>query len=1137
MGIIWKSAMPLLTTLAALVIIVHSAEEDLEAEYRHDLRPRELDTGAPSYDQPWRALEVDPPLQEPQDADNWNNDSQEGLPKRRRIGRKRKRRPQKSSTEDLVPQERFTYPDESPQPYFDVDFDNTRQTTEMPKRRRKKQENRPTWWNDDVVSLDRPMRRRGQRRKRPSLDKWSELTEFSQTPEPQVNAEPLDHHKVEARAEFLQDNPVHENKRELPELAPTKIKVEFDHRATNVEFPLVDDREVIGEPKAQLVEDKSLSEFSSEVVGMTALRPTKRSQSVSSKDQHNDTPVTEKPDKPQDQSLALNAKIGKSFKNKTSSEAVRRLLEHAKAGEKVEAFINETKLRKLQAKQDALILGKCKDKLNQNTKKTFAALQPGITMDEVIMDSNLMDPLTLKDILKRSNGTSLSEILQQHNLSLTDLLNGKQHAVSIFKSPDSLEVQNKNPRNDITENKQDIRETDSAEQTSINVETKYVTPTPDEIPTEEPKKDEDIPTTTLKPVEPTQKISTRHRFPIGTRKKLRMRPMLNNTYKGHLSRDLVALNSKKYAHHRRNITKSREWKDALPMILNNKKDGKNNTIEAEATTTAVFEDETTIAIEVINNNNNSSEDFNLDDDQSSKLDDINMEVIETTVTYVKETTTETPKLTTEKATVVVRPAANSSGLRRQAFNNRLKRKRLKHKNTTTEPPQDDLIKHLFGLGSLVSSSEFIARTQDPKSVEEATDTTALDDFITTESNRNTESDLAQSTIKVSTFVTQPPSPIEETAKIEIEEILNDTRTSAKLSKILMERNMTISELVEHRERGSSHVHLADIFHNASREPNPPEPFLSKSLLEPISKETYPLRALLDANLHDPNTRITTDEPTMVNNVNIPVVMDYRSNVNENAENMGIMSLFNNFTKSENKSSPLKHVERTTPKTTIPVANATNATKASETNREGRVLSESQDDVVSWNEIFSLMGRNRNNDTSANTLEGSIKPFKKIRLDEDADGDGLIVLEDLQHLNNFENNIASGSDEKIEMNPYETSNPAHASGILDKIPSQTKSVTVATASIAGLAMILFLLTYAVFKWKQQRSVIRKKRSFGDERIPTPVFENRKGHKNNSSTRSISPMLQTTNIYTLNTLDSQNGKDSPDYMWDTLRKPFQ
>lgn len=380
----------------------------------------------------------------------------------------------------------------------------------------------------------------------------------------------------------------------------------------------------------------------------------------------------------------------------------------------------------------------------------------------------------------------------------------------------------------------------------------------------------------------------------------------------------------------------------------------------------------------------------------------------------------------------------------------------------------------------------------------------------------------------------------------------------------MERNMTLSELVEHRERGSSHVHLADIFHNASREPNPAEPFLSKSLLEPISKETYPLRALLDANSHDPNARATTIDPSMISNINIPVVMDFRNNVNENAENMGIMSLFNNFTKLTNKSTVIKDSEGKPYETPIVAVNITNINNVSETVRESRVLSENPDDVVSWNEIFSLMRRNQQNDTALQIPEGisfdkkkflhtklyyiilclflisglsPIKPFKKIRLDEDLDGDGLIVLEDLQHLKDFESNIASGSDEKIEVNAYEKKEPQQGSGILDKIPSQTKSVTVATASIAGLAMILFLLTYAAFKWKQQRSVLQRKRSFGDERIPTPVFENRKGHKNNSSTRSISPMLQTSNIYTLNTLDSQNGKDSPDYMWDTLRKPFQ
>ena len=190
----------------------------------------------------------------------------------------------------------------------------------------------------------------------------------------------------------------------------------------------------------------------------------------------------------------------------------------------------------------------------------------------------------------------------------------------------------------------------------------------------------------------------------------------------------------------------------------------------------------------------------------------------------------------------------------------------------------------------------------------------------------------------------------------------------------MERNMTVSELVEHRERGSSHVHLADIFHNASREPNPPEPFLSKSLLEPISKETYPLRALLDANSHDP--RVTTDEPSMISNINIPVVMDFRNNVNENAENMGIMSLFNNFTKPANKTTLMKDSEGRAYKSSVLAVNITNENNTSETVRESRVLNESLDDVVSWNEIFSLMGRNHNNDTSSNNVEGITYYFFK-----------------------------------------------------------------------------------------------------------------------------------------------------------------
>lgn len=384
--------------------------------------------------------------------------------------------------------------------------------------------------------------------------------------------------------------------------------------------------------------------------------------------------------------------------------------------------------------------------------------------------------------------------------------------------------------------------------------------------------------------------------------------------------------------------------------------------------------------------------------------------------------------------------------------------------------------------------------------------------------------------------------------------------------------MTLSELVQHRERGSSHVHLADIFHNASKEPNPPEPFLSKSLIEPISKETYPLRALLDANQHDPNAKATTMDPNVSQTqfVSIPVVMDFGNNVNENGENMGIMSLFNKFTESDigEKGTLKKDSEGTPYVTTVIEVNTPNTDDAV---RESRVLKDMEDGVThelaNWNEILTLMRRGRENETeiTESFKEGQSKfhhlnnycssgmdvnfiinlilsetsqPNKNIILEADHDGDGLIVLEDLQHLKDFDSNIASGSEERIEIKSFERSESSTIKpGILDSLPSETRSVTVATASIVGLAMVLFLLTYGAFKWHQQRSMMHKKQDFCDERIPTPVFESRKGHKNNSSTRSISPMLASSNIYTMSTLDSRNGKESPEYMWDTLRKPFQ
>ncbi|XP_044255809.1 uncharacterized protein LOC123005860 [Tribolium madens] len=92
-------------------------------------------------------------------------------------------------------------------------------------------------------------------------------------------------------------------------------------------------------------------------------------------------------------------------------------------------------------------------------------------------------------------------------------------------------------------------------------------------------------------------------------------------------------------------------------------------------------------------------------------------------------------------------------------------------------------------------------------------------------------DLEEMTVKKTTenFVPAPTTEISfnkklknVTAKEEIMEILQNPIEREHLSRILRLRNMTVEELVQQRERGSSQLHLADIFHNKTREPEPHE---------------------------------------------------------------------------------------------------------------------------------------------------------------------------------------------------------------------------------------------------------------------------------------------------------------------------
>ncbi|XP_061717965.1 uncharacterized protein LOC133525652 isoform X2 [Cydia pomonella] len=1087
MGIIWRSIMPLLSTLAALVIIVHSAEEEMNRGYRRDLRPRAVETA--SYEQPWKAIDHPPPqppepVHQPTRAEGWIESleflrSVEEVPPRRRPVRKRKRRP--LPYPDTEPLERHQ---ESIQAAHTEFHD---QTIDAPRRRRKRPEHISYHFTEQpALADDRPLRRRGLRKKRPDYDE--QLDDPSQADfDPVVTK--LEHHQTFPKyKQFDYDYLDTEHNTEIPEVN-VRLETDVTDQPYNVR------NEYNNKHETSYNRLNGFQEQNKQTAGAS------ESESISSLEENFDinTKITEE--------TAMKEPKAQSIENATSNPENNSSIMDA---------INRTK------------------------------------------ESGAIDPIMLKQLLKRSNGSSLSEMLQRHNLSLTDLLQGRNEAISALNAGGTYEPQQStdislesNSKLNEAETKYPARRQTSSKEKKVPTDSNSVEDTEGPKSNGNTENDEPVAnkdTTKTENQESKPRISTKRRFPTGIRRKLRMRPTLNSTLKAQLSRDLIALSARKYSNNNKNVTKSREWKDIVPMMpdrskTDNNEDSKDEVTETAPTTTYDPVETTTSSLKVSNSFYSLSGGKNVSNVKDNEVEKVATTTTEATTTITIEVMPDEimSEIEKPKITPIVRPNATNSTLRRQAFNNRLKRKRLKQKSSTTENPSDDLMRNFLGMANLVSASQFIERTQKPDTTVKMDNTefvTELEDFLTTETPPETVDIGVKSTSRFTTSTTprilaqkSSTSTTEQTAKFEIQEILSDKMTKERLAKILRDRNMTLNELVNHRERGSSHVHLADIFHNASKEPNPPEPFLTKSSIEPISKETYPLRAILEANTYETTTRTLLSQ-TDQKNILIPVVMNFGNNVNENGESMGIISLFNKIAENEvtiDKTEIRKDSEGTPYLSSIISVNATNA---NDTNRESRSMGDSED----WNELLSFMKAH-----NISTFEEDLQTLNKGNTEkeslENLEGDGLMILEDLQNLENFQSDTAIGSGENVEISIQEKrENLSKNAGILNKLPNNTKSVAIATASILGLAAILFLLTYIAFKWKQQRNKMRKKKSFCDGPIPSPVFENRKSNKNNCSSRSISPMISNTNIY-MSTLETNSGKESPDYMWNSLRKPFQ
>lgn len=275
----------------------------------------------------------------------------------------------------------------------------------------------------------------------------------------------------------------------------------------------------------------------------------------------------------------------------------------------------------------------------------------------------------------------------------------------------------------------------------------------------------------------------------------------------------------------------------------------------------------------------------------------------------------------------------------------------------------------------------------------------------------------------------PIKPVQEklkavTAAEELMEILKDSISRERLSRILELRNMTIEELIAQRERGSSQLHLADIFHSQKREPEPKE--------EPLIGEIkqYPI--------HQENSKYSV----------LP---------SHGAKSMKGFEFGDKIIVSSSETPKVESDVYTV--TSFP----TYKIEMDKSNKEGGY----PQFFPVWKSIIPTIYADVHEDHSQEAKSRAVIN-KPVDLDDD-----------LQRIEEVENKIAESVNEKLNVdlnqNYFEEEN-------FSQITTGVKSAIIASAVIVGASLMVFLTIFGVFRWTQKQKRSRYSNSFAGAKSP-------------------------------------------------------
>lgn len=364
-----------------------------------------------------------------------------------------------------------------------------------------------------------------------------------------------------------------------------------------------------------------------------------------------------------------------------------------------------------------------------------------------------------------------------------------------------------------------------------------------------------------------------------------------------------------------------------------------------------------------------------------------------------------------------------------------------------------------------------------------------DDLIMANGNHNTQRsftifndyttirDVTESNPSLFADLTSPKTVDD---KIDIIELMRDRRNGARLAKVLSQRNMTLEELIEHRQRGSSNLHLSEIVNNKDKK----------------SKEKL-----------DNNFDIVTafEHFPRFNIGNLKSVQP--DDIKTDSQGFSYFTSIINIRPTDEAYKEARHLQDL---------------------QKEKKTSYSQWDSIKFAGDNNFLG---NGGPKASIISSRVSPPTDDFEGNDSDTikRAEAIEQEVQRANELLEFNSLGANEEYQKNlvTIETT----------QIPAGIRSAIIASSSIVGVSLFIFILIFIACRWRHNRKTkLNYTENFKIAKGRLPILQ-KEQLKTTQCQLSPGGVYSSTRCQSkLNTMDP-NSPEVQDYLWDTMRKPFQ